>query len=200
MITTANEFYSYYARIQDENAPSLAVLLPGEEPIYNVNLNTRVIDTPDFLSVSADHLSETIYFKVDRYFDNVDLTTMTCVIRYINADGEGGIYPVPYYDVTTLGKENKIIFPWVLDGKVAKKSGKVQYSIRFYKINLTDNTFTYSLNTKTSESLILYGMKEISGEENFQFNASEIDAIYDRINQINSWQDIYWIDLDGEED
>ena len=69
---------------------------------------------------------------------------------------------------------------------VAKKSGKVQYSIRFYKINLTDNTFTYSLNTKTSESLILYGMKEVSGEENFQFNASEIDAIYDRINQINS--------------
>jgi hypothetical protein len=29
-------------------------------------------------------------------------------------------------------------------------------------------------------------MKEISDEENFQFNASEIDAIYDRINQINS--------------
>lgn len=199
MITTADDFYSYYARIQDENAPALAVLLPKDEPIYNINLNTRIIDTPDFLSVSADHRAETIYFQVDRFFDNVDLSTMTCVIRYVNAEGMGGIYPVPYYDITTLAKEDKMIFPWILDGKVAKSAGKVEYSIRFYHINLMTKTFTYSLNTRPSESLILYGMKEVSNEEQFQFEASEIEAIYDRINQINSWQDVYWIDLDREE-
>lgn len=37
MITTAKEYYENLYRIQDKNPPSLAVLLPHDERIYEVN-------------------------------------------------------------------------------------------------------------------------------------------------------------------
>jgi len=36
--------------------------IPADEPIYNINLNTRVIDPPKFLGVEADHEAEAIFF------------------------------------------------------------------------------------------------------------------------------------------
>lgn len=80
MITTAAEYEQYLARIQDENAPSIAILLPSDERIYNVDLNSRKIEAPEFLSVEKDHHAECIYFMVDRFFDNMDLSNTVCVI------------------------------------------------------------------------------------------------------------------------
>jgi len=108
-------------------------LLPSTERIYEIDLNTRTIDAPEWLSVETDHRSETIYFKVPRYFDHMDLTTTVCVIQYINANGEGRVYPVPYYDITTCTRENfetleqepYILFPWVIDGEATKAAGDV---------------------------------------------------------------------------
>lgn len=92
MITTAKEFYANLYRIQDQNPPTLALLLPSEERIYNVDLNTRTIEAPEYLSVETDHRAEAIYFKMPRFFGNVDLTETTGIIQYINADGENHIY------------------------------------------------------------------------------------------------------------
>ena len=99
MITTPKEYYDLLYRIQDENKPSLAVLLPNDEKIYEIDMNSRKIEAPKYLSVELDHRAETIYFKVGRYYDNIDLANMTCVVQYINAKGEGRVYPVPFYDV-----------------------------------------------------------------------------------------------------
>jgi hypothetical protein len=56
--------------------------------------------------VKQDHNAETIYFKADRYFDGVDLSTTTCVVQYLNASTDtkknGYIYLVPYIDTTTF--------------------------------------------------------------------------------------------------
>ena len=69
MITTPRDYYNLYHRIQSENAPSLAVLLPTDEKIYNVDLNARTVEAPEYLSVEKDHRAETIYFKVNRFYD-----------------------------------------------------------------------------------------------------------------------------------
>jgi hypothetical protein len=34
----------------------------------------------------------------------------------------------------TCGKENKMLFPWVIGGKVTEQAGTVEYSVRFYKV------------------------------------------------------------------
>ena len=54
--------------------------LPLDEPMLEINANTRKIniDSTDFkangISVQGDHLAETVFFKIDRYFDYIDLT------------------------------------------------------------------------------------------------------------------------------
>ena len=102
MITTPRDYYNLYHRIQSENAPSLAILLPTDERIYNVDLNSRVVEAPEYLGVERDHRAEVIYFKVNRFYDFFDLTQSVCVIQYINALGESRAYVVPYYDIDTL--------------------------------------------------------------------------------------------------
>ena len=108
------------------------------EPIYEVDLNKRSIEAPEFLSVELDHNAETIYFSVDRFFDNVDLSTVYCVIQYQNANPDkakgGYIYPVPYFDVTTKARENKMLFQWAIEGPATAFSGPVTFSIKFYRI------------------------------------------------------------------
>ena len=130
MITTPKEYYSYLHRLQTENPPRLAVLLPSEEKIYQIDLNTRTIETPQFLSVEQDHQSETVYFEVNRYFDHFDLSKTTCLIQYVNAANESRIYHVPFFDVETKSPESKMLFPWCIEGEATKKAGPIKYAIK----------------------------------------------------------------------
>lgn len=51
MMTERPEYLDLLYKIQDENKPSLAILLPGSEHIYNVDLAARKIEAPEYLSV-----------------------------------------------------------------------------------------------------------------------------------------------------
>ena len=70
MITTQEEYYHLLYRIQENNAPTTAILLPSTERTYYIDLNKREIEAPEFLSVEHDHTAETLYFVVDRYYDH----------------------------------------------------------------------------------------------------------------------------------
>lgn len=166
MITTASDYYGLLYRIQDKNAPSLAVLLPSDENVYNIDLNKRVADAPDFISVSKDHLAEIIYFKCPRFYDNIDLATTVGVIEYVNAKGEPFIYPIPFYDVSTLSKynaetkeeEDYILFPWAVDGGATAAAGTLTFAIRFYKLNGSGTNIIYNLNLLPSTTKVLEGL------------------------------------------
>ena len=74
MVTGSAEYKKYLATMANSyNPPNILIRIPAEEPIYNIDLNTRVVEAPKFLGVEADHEAELIYFMVDRYFDSVDL-------------------------------------------------------------------------------------------------------------------------------
>lgn len=177
------------------------------EPIYDIDLDTRKIDAPKMLSVEYDHNAETIYFRVDRFFDNVDLSTMFCVVQYQNANPDksrgGFIYPVPYFDTTTEANANKLLFQWAIEGPATAYSGKVTFSIKFYKITSTSiqqadgsvnelKTYEYVLNTVPSTSEVLHGLDILATSENYYFEASEIDKIYQEIEQVRRTNDLYW--------
>lgn len=150
------EYYSELSRIQDENAATYAVLLPSTEKIYEINLKTRIVEKPsEFTIVESDHVSETVYFKVPRYFDNVDLSTTVCIIEYINAKNEGHIYAVPYYDIDHLSvwspedgiDEPMMLIPWRIAGTAAAKAGELKFAFRFYTLDEGGSYLTYNLNT-----------------------------------------------------
>lgn len=158
MITDSKEYLGLLYKIQDENPPSLAVLAPAYEPFIEIDWSTRTINAPEFISVKSDHRSETVFFKMGRYYDCVDLSRMCGIIQYINAAGEGRVYTIPFYDVDTCSDENMILFPWVIEGEATKAAGKIQYSIRFFELDDSGTYLLYNLNTLPAESQVLEGI------------------------------------------
>lgn len=192
MITTPKDYYSLYHRIQSENAPSIAVLLPTDERIYKIDLNARTVEAPEYLSVEKDHRAETIYFTVNRFYDFFDLTQAVCVINYINALGDVRTYPVPFYDVETFSEEDLILFPWVIDGDATKAAGDIVYSIKFYKLTDSGKSYMYNVNTLPAKSKILHGLgKEEDIDAETDYLATLKDEIFQRIENIEDF-DLYW--------
>lgn len=203
MITQAKDYYDFLYRIQDVNAPSLATLLPKEENIYEVDLESRKVEAPEFISVTSDHMSETIYFKCPRFYENVDLATTVGVIEYINANGDPYIYAIPYYDVetfsrydkSTLEEENYILFPWVVDGAATAAAGPLTFALRFYKLTPGGDFIQYNLNTLPSTTTVQQGLNSNLNYE--EYNDSLATYAEKALAYVKQASDIgvFWTDL-----
>lgn len=172
MITTPEQYKAHLHIIQSLSPPKFFPLNSVDnEKIYFIDLNTRTVESPDFLGALEDLASETIYFKVDRFYDYMDLATTSCIIEYVNAQGEGGIYAVPFYDVVSFSNERQMLIPWCINSLVTKAAGNVQFQIFFYKIepyyildengNKTGSTeyrFNYKLNIQPATSEVLHAL------------------------------------------
>lgn len=200
MITEKQEYLDLLYKIQDENKPSLAILLPGDERIYNVDLTTRTIEAPEYLSVETDHRSEVVYFKCPRYYDAVDLSNTVCVVQYINANKEGRVYAVPYYDIDTFSDTNEMLIPWEVDGEATVAAGNVQYALRFYMLDsrITDKRLVYNLNTLTASSKVLHGIdidpEELQSSNDKEYIVTYLDEILAISREIAN-KDVYWVVL-----
>lgn len=151
MITTAEEYQKYLWRLQDQNRPVSAILLPSDENVYEIDLNTRTISAPEFLSVKKDHAAETIYFLIDRFYDNMDLTTTCCVVQYKNVKtGKERFFPVPFYDVTTFSNA-------VSDEFIRAIVEEKNYKINTYYIQ--DENYNYILTSEEFNPLQSYYIK-----------------------------------------
>ncbi len=198
-----NNELDYLFRIQSQITPCL-VEIPKSKKLYTVDLKSRKIDSPEFLSVEEDHLSNVIYFSVDRFYDYMDLSTASCVIMYQTPDGQSHMYPVPYYDVTTLVDEGKMIIPWNINGIVTKSYGTITYFIRFFKVDgdvLENAKLLYNLNTLSATSKVLKGLTNLNLniEEDETFN-SAVNTLEALISQVKALKDenFMWIQIKEE--
>ena len=166
MITSAQEYMSRLQDIRDQNLRFERLQIPSDEAVYAVDLNARLIDTPVYLSTETDHFAETVFFSVDRYFDTIDLANSTCIIQYINANGENYVYVVPVYDLETYAEYGKMLVPWCIQGHATAAPGVIKFAIRFYHLTKIDRDgvdkpeyqFDYIINTQVATSKILVGM------------------------------------------
>lgn len=182
MRTDAKEYMEMLREIQNSNSSSFTSL-PTTEPRFIIDTNTREINVPpefSFLGVQNDHKAETIYFEIDRYFDNEDLANHTCVIQFINGANEG-IYPVTELDVDTI--DGKIIFGWQIYNDSTQNVGDVSFSVRFYSLREEGNGFEYNFNTLPSSSRIL---ETLNVDGNIvKVNPSEIEAWLEVMNELS---------------
>jgi hypothetical protein len=212
-IIKEQEFLSNLYAIQSLNPPSY-VLFPDSKKTYDVHLDTRTIDAPEFLSVSKDHESETIYLRVNRFHDYMDLSNTTCVIQYITPDKKTHLYAVPFYDILTEKNNNMMIMPWCVDGNVTKLSGVVEFSIRFFVAQQTIESqegvdeegnpttkpvakydLVYNLTTLPAFSKVMDGMEVADLESDFDISASAADYLLSLISDIKR-EGVYWDILD----
>lgn len=220
MITAREDYKDLLYQIQDPNRQTQIVQLPQDEPYCTIDLDSRSIFVPEEIKVvEFDHNSETLYFVVDRFYDNVDLSTVYAVIQYNNADPAGPahsgfIYPVPFFDITTMprqGQDDKMIFQWAIEGPVAAYPGWVNFSIQFYRISENEiedefgnskivKTYDYILNTLPSKIKIQPGMNVLLSSKNYDFTVEEVKAIYAAIEEIKRQSDLYWIIMNDDFD
>ena len=188
MITEPSEFRQRLQEIQNSVEVTYAHL-PSNEPRFIIDANSREINIPfefSFLGVIGDHKAETIYFEIDRYFDDEDLSAHTCVIQFINKNPKTfkfneGLYPVTTMDVNSI--DGKIIFGWNIMNDATQIAGDIHFSIRFYSID-SNNKFTYNFNTLTANSIILDTL-DVKHTSIIEMSPSELQAWNDKMNQIN---------------
>lgn len=162
MITSKEEYLQRLDDIQNQSQLKELVMLPSDEPRFIIDADSRTISVPDeftFLGVENDHAAETIYFEIDRYFDQHDLSTEMCVVQFESVSDEGayetvlsdGFYPITKIDIDTV--PGKILFGWTILNDVTAHNGIVKFSVRFYSLETNDSgkkEFSYNFNTLPS--------------------------------------------------
>lgn len=205
MITDSHDYERFLSEIA-ETAPSvLKMRLPINEKIYDIDLNTRKISAPSFLGVTGDHSAEFIFFRMDRFYEMMDLADTIGVVLFKNANGEGYYQIIPYYDI--YSEKNKIIFPWMVQAPAVISDGIVSFSFKFFKIDPTAQKLVYELNTEIARTRVLVGWakadKAISQENYYTLTPDSILIDNELLNKLNlilstgRYEQIYWIDLNA---
>ena len=148
--------------------PTKFVILPLDEPHFEIDANTRAIRIPDEfkkhgLAVQGDEFAEVVYFMVDRFFDAMDLNNCDIFIQWETPkrnDGHPtkGVSPVFIRDIES--KPGKLIFGWNISEEITKFSGNLKFSVKFFQVKETTvkdahgeskvvQNVVYSLNTLT---------------------------------------------------
>ena len=193
-------FYSLLAEVQ-RNSRTIVCVAPAErDKIINVNLDTREIELNgsayrSFLSIRKEHYAETIYFKVPRFYDGVDLMQMALVIEYVNAKGESYVSPVLTRDVATY--PGYILFGWNIHGNATQYAGNLQFAIRFFQIDLNSSpkNLTYSLRTRPATGKILYGVQNDDSEPSAESGFLANPALDEVVSALAQYATTWWTNL-----
>lgn len=160
MKTSEKEYNELLYVINDPNNltdETIYYRIPSDEPIYKIDLDTREVEAPEFLSVLEDHNSEVVWFKVDRFYDDFDLYGSTCWIQYVNALNESYV-SVSIPKVIKESNHDVLYFPWLINSAVSRAAGNVKYSFQFFKLSEDSKRMLYSVHTKPVTGKILHGL------------------------------------------
>ncbi len=190
-----------YEDEKGQRYPQLVHLLPENDQIFDIDLDSRTISIPQFLSVQYDHNAEIIYFRCPRYFDNMDLAMTVCIIEYVNAAGESGLYWVPYYNVDVYEDDDEsltplMLIPWSIQGLVTASSGTVTFTVRFYQLDAERKTFLFNMSMQPAQGEVLHGIDLSDKElEKFKLDTTVVHQIYADLalaqsNATTMWKDV----------
>jgi len=88
MITNSEEYELFLSNIADTAPSVLKMRIPVNETIYEIDWNTRKITAPPFIGVEGDHQAEYIFFRMDRFYDIIDLAETIGLIIFKNSKNE----------------------------------------------------------------------------------------------------------------
>lgn len=205
MITGSQEYEQFLANVA-ETAPSvLKMRLPTNEPVYEINLNTRKISSPPFIGVEGDHKAEYVFFQMDRFYDMIDLSETIGMVIFKNANNEEYYQLIPYYDIYSI--DGKIIFPWVIQAPAAMFGGQVLFSFKFFKVDPTSQKLLYEINTVIGKTKVLNGWVNAGGIEHDYKTLTPESFVIDNetLNKLNlilssaKYSRLYWLEVDNYE-
>lgn len=184
-ITSIEEYLSWLATLKDLNKEYVLKFMrvPVDEALNKIDTNTRVIElTADFkkngIAVQGDNNAEVIYFRVNRFYDVVDLDTCEINIKWETPKNkQKGRYVSKYHDITT--EPGYIYFEWPITKEVAGEAGTLKFSVQFIQKD-SDGKVAYSLNTLTNSVSIKAGIGFDVGDESVNVDDGGT-SLFDRI-------------------
>lgn len=134
-IKTLNEYFQHLPDlINSDGFEPRYMILPLDEPPFEIKANERKIEVPSVFSkcasVQGDAAAETIYFIIDRYFDTMDLNNQKICIEWRTENGDPHLDAEVFRDI--VSQPDKIIFGWALSEEVTREAGDVTFAVRFY--------------------------------------------------------------------
>lgn len=173
-ITTLEEYFSWLKTLSSINKKY--TVLPLDEEYFEINANTRAINIPaafkkNGIAVQGDDLAEILYFKVDRYFDYMDLNNTDIFIQWEtpkDANGNQVKSVSPAYIRDIESEPGKLIFGWAISDAITGSSGTLKFSVRFFqweepdKININEN----GVITEDSKKIIAYSFSTLTASVN----------------------------------
>lgn len=169
----------YFTRIGDLYAidPKFALLLPLDEPMFEINANTREIVIPAHfkkhgVSVEGDTIAETLIFKINRFVDFVDLNETDIFVQWeIEGKEEHSNITFKYLDYDP----EFLLFAWPITNRITEKSGVLKFSVRFIKRESDSSPITYSFNTLAASVGI---SKALKADLNYETEAENADELF----------------------
>ena len=143
-------------------------MLPLDEPPLEINANTRTITVPigfktaSGLSVEGEQLAETLFFRIDRFFDAMDLSTCDISVHWKLPGGREYITIVSMIDVTS--EEGKLIFACPITSEITELAGPVEFAAHFIKLGASQSV-VYRFNTLPAKANIGESLKLESPHE-----------------------------------
>lgn len=133
-------------------------ILPLDEPVMEVNANTREIIIPSALKtigVVGDNKAEIIFFTIDRFFDTVDFGSpdMEAVIEWRRGSGVNQIENISkaYIKELTL-YDDKVLIGWPIEDIMTEEAGNIEFALRIFQVsNENAEDVIYSFSTKPAK-------------------------------------------------
>lgn len=196
MITSPQEYKDMLTQLKNPNDYLHYVQVPKDETVYKIDLNSRTIDAPKFLSVSEDHNAEVLWFSVDRFFDSYDLAHCTCWVQYKNANGDMFYYSAPLIIKGEEYGNDTILIPWVVSKEVTAKAGNIEFAFQFFTLSADNLRFVFMLNTLPAKSQVLNSINIENPESDAkqEFAADELRMIYSELNRLSGAYHLFWVD------
>lgn len=169
----------YFTRIGDLYAidPKYALLLPLDEPMFEINANTREIIIPAHfkkhgVSVEGDTIAETLIFKINRFVDFVDLNETDIFVQWeIEGKEEYSNITFKYLDYDP----EFLLFAWPITNRITEKSGVLKFSVRCIKRENESSPITYSFNTLPATVSI---SKALKADLDYDAEADNADELF----------------------
>jgi hypothetical protein len=79
------------------------------------------------IAIEDDNISQLLTFEIARYYDGIDKSEMTCLFKYVNANGDSGTALA----TNVIVDDDRIRVGWLLTNHVAYRAGNVSFQIEF---------------------------------------------------------------------
>lgn len=150
-------------------------MLPLDEEPFEIDANKRTIAVPAHfrnsgVSVVGDEIAETVFFKIARFFDAMDLNTCDIFVQWSDIQGNEFATPINLIDIES--EPGWIIFAWPISSAMTKQAGSIKFSARFLKQDDATGKIVYSFSTLTAEV-------KINNALNFDISKTTKDDVSD---------------------